>query len=142
MNLWAVEHFFHQSQIRTLMKKVFNCWKVYVIFGNSCSISLVFSQYTMQILFIGDPLGTARVSVPLIHHQWRQWWWWRRYIPFLRPASPAQWRPFSVVYRKLQISLVGKLLFSWDRLWSFVVCYLVPNRQKIQFIELDISNLA
>ena len=35
------------------------------------------------------------------------------------PAScPAQWRPFSVVDSKLQISLVGKLLFSLDRLWS------------------------
>ena len=37
-------------------------------------------------------------------------------LPFLRPAGPAQWLPFSVVHSKLQISLVGKLLFSLDRL--------------------------
>ena len=82
-------------------------------------VYLVFCRYTVQTLFMGDPLGTARVGVPLIQHQWRQWWWWRRYIPFLRPAGPAQWRPFSEVDSKLQISLVGKLLFSLHRLWSF-----------------------
>ena len=32
-------------------------------------VSLVFCRYTVQTLFMGDPLGTARVGVPLIQHQ-------------------------------------------------------------------------